>query len=654
MLKSKSFLGIDFGAGTLKIAEFDRADGGGLRLTRFGTKSLGLAGSQDAAREKTLQKALTELLAEGGFTAKAANISAPGYQVFSKFVKLPPVDTSKVTQIIQYEAQQNVPFPLAETCWDYQILGTTASGELEVLLVAIKSDAVEKLFATAESSGFRMEIVDASVAALANAFRYNYGDQEGCSLLIDIGAKTSNVLLFEKNKFYARSINVGANAITQEFAAEVKLPFAEAEKFKLSDGFVSLGGAYEEPDNPRQAAVSKVARNVLTRLHLQVNQTIQFYRTQQGGSAPTQVFLCGGGSGMGYATEFFHEKLNLPVEYFNPFRNVEIGQGVDVAGLEKTAQCFGEVVGLGLRNIAQCPVELNLMPKSSKERQEFGSKKPYLLASAFALVLGAFACGLFYSEVAKVKTEANDKITTELSPLQAKEGRLQSEEAALKKATNELAVLQEWMVAKTTWADILSELRGVLLKTEANSQAKLNREVGIWVHTLLSTEPSKPAEEAAAEEDKPRPMMMDPLLAKRYGLWRPGFPGYSGPGTDAATGDAATGDAATGDAAAGGSEESAAGGESTGAAKKPAAANTNEIATISVKIRATNMRQVSPQANNEIAYDLEKELRGSRLFDEKETALSGESKLPEDGSPYFEFDLKLKLKTPIKITPIKL
>ena len=30
MLKAKTFLGIDFGAGTLKIAEFEPAAGGGL------------------------------------------------------------------------------------------------------------------------------------------------------------------------------------------------------------------------------------------------------------------------------------------------------------------------------------------------------------------------------------------------------------------------------------------------------------------------------------------------------------------------------------------------------------------------------------------------------------------------------------------------
>src|SRR5580704_16963052 len=100
-----------------------------------------------------MQKALQELLAERGIRSKDVNVCAPGFHVFSKFVKLPPVDTSKVTQIIQYEAQQNVPFPLAEVVWDYQFLGSAPTGELEVLLVAIKTDIVEGLFRVTESAG---------------------------------------------------------------------------------------------------------------------------------------------------------------------------------------------------------------------------------------------------------------------------------------------------------------------------------------------------------------------------------------------------------------------------------------------------------------------------------------------------------------------
>src|SRR6266545_6495479 len=409
MLNTKSFLCLDFGAGSLKIAEFEPNESGTLRLRQFGLKSLGFEGSQDAARERVILKAIQELLSERPFGSKVINLCAPGFHTFSKFVKLPPVDTSKVTQIIQYEAQQNVPFPLEEVVWDYQILGTTPTGELEVLLVAIKGDVVEGLFRTAEAAGLRVQLVDVSPAGLCNAFRYNYGDLDGCTMLLDVGAKTSNLLFFEKGKVYARGINIGANSITQDFVAEAKIPFAKAEELKLNEGFVSLGGAYEEPENPHQAAISKIARQVMTRLHIQVNQTIQFYRGQQGGSAPARLFLSGGASIMPYTAQFFAEKLNVPVEYFNPLRNVQIDGSIYLEELATVAHSFGEVVGLGLRNLAHCPVELNLIPESTRRSQSFNQKKPYLIATVFSLVLVVGAMGLLFQKLAQVKEEEREK-----------------------------------------------------------------------------------------------------------------------------------------------------------------------------------------------------------------------------------------------------
>src|SRR4051812_42934621 len=121
MLNAKSFVGLDFGAATLKMAAFEPNEAGGLRLIHYAFRSLGPEGFQEGAREGAIQRAIQQILAESGSGSKQANVCAPGFQVFSKFVKLPPVDTSKVTQIIQYEAQQNVPFPLEEVVWDYQI-----------------------------------------------------------------------------------------------------------------------------------------------------------------------------------------------------------------------------------------------------------------------------------------------------------------------------------------------------------------------------------------------------------------------------------------------------------------------------------------------------------------------------------------------------
>src|SRR5215469_13148255 len=491
MLNSKSFLAIDFGAGSLKLAEFDITEAGGLCLKSFDIRPLGAEGASDTAREATLLKVLKEALTESGLKSHNINVCAPGFQVFSKFVKLPPVDANKVTQIIQYEAQQNVPFPLAEVVWDYQIMGSSAGGELEVLLVAIKSDIVEGLFWVADSVKLKLQLCDVSPAALCNAFKYNYSDLDDCTMLLDIGAKTSNVLFFEKGKVFSRSIPLGANAITQDFANESKLKFEIAEQIKVKEGFVSLGGAYEEPENPNQAAISKIARQFMTRLHIQVNQTLQFYRGQQGGSAPQRLFLAGGASIMPYAAQFFAEKLNVPVEYFNPFRNVQIDPAVNLEELAKVAHSLGEVVGLGLRNLANCPVEMNLMPESTVRWRNFNEKKPYLMVAVYALALVGFAVGFLFERLADAKDAQLDSVQPTLNEARDLYNRMseaKNKTAATQKQAEQIA---SWMQDRYYWGDVLTQMRAALIRAENGVEKKLSAtkpdvQAGIWIEQMTT------------------------------------------------------------------------------------------------------------------------------------------------------------------------
>jgi len=401
---------------------------------------------------------------------------------------LPPVDSGKVTQIIQYEAQQNVPFPLAEVVWDYQILGSTPGGEMEVLLVAVKSEIVERLFRMTDSVNLRLQLTDVSPAALCNSFRYSYGDLEGCTMLLDIGAKTSNLLFFEKGKVYSRSINLGANSITQDFASEMKLPFDSADQIKIEEGFVSLGGAYEEPENPNQAAISKIARQFMTRLHIQVNQTLQFYRGQQAGSAPDRLFLCGGASVMPYTAQFFAEKLNVPVEYFNPLRNIQIDPAVDLKALAKVAHILGEVVGLGLRNLAHCPVELNLMPESTLRWQSFNQKKPYFIATVGSLVAVVFAVGLLFGRSASVKRDELETVKQETEPMKAAEQRFKRSYRDLEATSERLAKFESWTAGRFYWVDVASELQRTLIQVEEAGRRKYGVEVGLWIERFTSLE----------------------------------------------------------------------------------------------------------------------------------------------------------------------
>src|SRR5437764_1661795 len=454
-----------------------------------GMRPLGPEGAQEGAREAVILKVLQATLAESGIKSKDVNVCAPGCHVFSKFVKLPPVDASKVTQIIQYEAQQNVPFPLSEVVWDYQILGSTTGGELEVLLVAIKSDIVEGLFRVTEAAGLHLQLADVSPAALCNAFRYNYGDLEDCTMLLDIGAKTSTLLFFEKGKVFSRSINLGANSITQDFANESKLKFEIAEKLKIEEGFVSLGGAYEEPENAHQAAISKIARQFMTRLHIQVNQTMQFYRGQQGGSQPQRLFLSGGASIMPYTAQFFAEKINVPVEYFNPLRNVQIDPSINLEDLARVAHSLGEVIGLGLRNLAHCPVELNLMPESTLKWQAFNQKKPYFIATVLSLVAGVLAIGFLFDKLAGVKDEELKRVAPQVDEQQRKSDQFKAAFNTLKKAQQDINQNVNWLDDRYYWGDVFAEIRQILIRVEEVTKNKFRTDTGVWVETLNSANP---------------------------------------------------------------------------------------------------------------------------------------------------------------------
>jgi type IV pilus assembly protein PilM len=620
MLNAKSFLTVDFGAGNLKLAEFETNDAGGLSLKSFAIKPLGQEGAADATREAAILKALSETLAEKGIRAKSVNVCAPGFHVFSKFVKLPPVDATKVTQIIQYEAQQNVPFPLAEVVWDYQIMGSAASGELEVLLVAIKSDVVEGLFRVAEKAKLRLSLCDASPAALCNAFRYNYGELEDCTMLLDIGAKTSNLLFFEKGKVFSRSINLGANAITQDFASEAKLKFDEAEKIKIAEGFVSLGGAYEEPENPNQAAISKIARQFMTKLHIQVNQTMQFYIGQQGGTKPQRLFLAGGAAIMPYTAQFFAEKLNVPVEYFNPLRNVQIDPSVSLEDLARVAHSLGEVVGLGLRNLANCPVEMNLMPDSTLRWQAFDQKKPYFIATIFSLVLVAFAVGFLFEQLAQSKEKEYDDLSTPVKVIEAKSTQFKNAHTRLEAAQADADQFVAWMEARYYWPDVLTQLRGVLIRSEEDIKKKLsaqkpNVEAGIWIEQLTTT----PGLQGAAAFVTPSAPTQSPYgnnspygAGSQYGRQPPGAPAAAAaPAPD----------------------------------QTPAA---SQGVPISLVCRAVNLSAIDPSANSAIAYAVEAQLKACPVFDPKTTQLTGQI-TPDDSNGTLTFGVTLMLQNPLKL-----
>ncbi len=380
---------IDIGSESLKATEFSYPQEGGMRIENFAFIEYSNDESDDDIFN-SLGIHLKTLVEENDFTAKDVNISVSGQSAFVRSVKLPIVgdDLSQIKQMVEYEAQQTVPFPIEEVVWDYQLIkGEEEDSETEVVFVVVKNDIIEQITNAIESVGKSVKAIEVSPTASYNAARANGIGEEECSLILNIGGKCSTLVFIDGNRFYVRSIPIAGNTITHQISKEFGISFNDAEEMKRRHGFVALGGAYEEPDSEVAATVSKIVRNVMTRLHGEINRSVNVYRSQQKGKKPQKLFLSGGSSVMAFTPRFFSDKLRIPVEYFNPFQVVSLSEDIDKEYLAEVAHMFSEMIGLGLRVMTVCPVEISLVPEDVKKAQDLKKKTPFFYASAASLLL---------------------------------------------------------------------------------------------------------------------------------------------------------------------------------------------------------------------------------------------------------------------------
>ena len=490
MAKPMRIISLNLGSQTIGLAEFQAKAGGGLVLQNYRLREVLIDPAGEGIRHTQISATLGEMMAELQIRHEAVNYAVPAQSVFARFVKLPAVEEEKIERIIAFEAQQNVPFPIDEVVWDYQLIGGGGDEQVQVVLVAIKADLVDEINAAVEETGLRTKIVGVATMALYNAFRYNYADLGGCSLLVDIGARTTNLVFIEPQKIFSRSVPVGGSSITLAIAKEFNESVAAAEFRKKRDGFVSLGGAYAEPANPEIARVSKLMRSTMTRLHAEVMRSISHYRAQQQGNAPERVFLCGGSASAPYMREFFREKLHVPIEFFNPLRNVAVAHSAPVNELTRSAHLLGELVGLALRSVSACPMELNLAPAVVVRRQELEKRCPFFVMAAAAVVLALLGWGFYYTRAAQVARFGAAKITNINVPMRAAEVKIDK----LRKQAGSLdAVAAPLAVAindRFFWTEILEDLNARLPKED------------IWITELVPMSGGKPVgvdEKRAAE-----------------------------------------------------------------------------------------------------------------------------------------------------------
>jgi len=458
VFSSDRILALNVGASKVVLAEFIVKSGRPPELINYGMSELGVDPENDTGVGSHLVAAIREIMKTNGIRPAPLMLSLSGQMVFPRFVRLPAVGEDKLLQMVQYEVEQNVPFPMDEIVWNHQFIGDASSGEQSAMIVAAKIDSVREITDRVVEVGLEPEIVDVAPMALYNCLRYNYSNLDGCTVVLDIGARSTNLIFLEDEKIYNRCIPVAGNAITQELAKSFQISFAEAEALKRKQGFVALGGVFATEDETAER-VSKVVRNVVTRLHAEISRSVNFYRSQQGGNAPVRMFLTGGSSVLPHLDTFFREKLQADVVYLNPFTNIGLSNRINREKVGMDAFVLAESVGLALRRSLACPVEINLMPPEIVKRKSLQKRIPFfgLAAAGLLLCLGIWV--MYEKQQVKLYTFQSEQVAAKLSECKAKLVHLKKAEQAKETVQNKADAIRNVMIARTAWLKRVDAIR---------------------------------------------------------------------------------------------------------------------------------------------------------------------------------------------------
>jgi len=467
---AKKIQTLNIGTMTIELAEYELGGKGPLTLLRYGVTKLDAPLDFETAGT-ILSPALLGLIRETGIHPGPVAMTVPGQSVFTKFAAVPRAGgNEKFEQMIRYEIEQGIPFPIDEMICDRQVLGETENGDTSVMIVAAKTDQVEALTNAVAAVGFSPELVDSAPGALTNALAYLHPETaENCIITLWLGSRATSLIITEGDKVYTRLIPIGGNAVAKEIANACGCTIEEAEVLKDEKGYVALGGVTEDEDEVADR-VSKACRAVMTRLTAEISRSVNFYRSQQHGAAPIKLYLTGGVALLPQIDAFFADALGLEVEFLNPFNSIATGPAVDMAALETDVAYLAAMAGLAAQYAGLAKYAINLLPPSLVEARASKAKIPFLIAGGVGIVLALVLLALGIGNETAVVEATRDAVQAKVSSLEALDRKVTTANTELETALANAETLRALLDRRSLAVRQLTAVRSAMVP-------------GMWIHS---------------------------------------------------------------------------------------------------------------------------------------------------------------------------
>ena len=378
----------------------------------------------DANPKELISEALDQFLERNEVKGDKIAICVAGQSGLARFFQPPPVDIKKLPDIVRFEARQQIPFPLDEVIWDYQLMGGSSEVEgflmeAEVGLFAMKRDQVYDALTPFLEREIEVDIIQLAPLCVYNFVAHNLmtealeadiydpDNPPESFVILSLGTDTTDLVITNGFRVWQRNIPLGGNHFTKQLTKELKLTFAKAEHLKRH---------VREAEDAK--AVIQAMRPVFNDLLTEVQRSIGFFQNIDRNAQIAGLIMLGNAVKLPGLQQYLSKNLGyelVNVDHASWAARLA-GQSVLTSPqFKENMHAFGNCYGLCLQGLGQANLNTNLLPKEIITERLIRAKKPWALATAAALML-AFAINFFfeYAEWYKVHpTMARGDVTWE-------------------------------------------------------------------------------------------------------------------------------------------------------------------------------------------------------------------------------------------------
>ena len=347
-------------------------------------------------RDALVQTALATFVGRHpGIEKGQVGVSVNGQRTFAKFIKLPPVETKKIPEIVRFEAIQQIPFPLDDVEWAYHLFQDPESPDVEVGIFAMRKELVNQHISFFTDAKLNVQAVQMSPLSVYNALYYD-SRLKGTTMIVDIGAESTDLIIAEGEGVWLRSIPIGGNSFTEALTKPFKVDFDKAEELK------------------RTSRTSKYSRQIVQHMRptfadlvSEIQRSMGFYTSTHRESKIERVIALGNTFRLPGLQRYLQQNLTLEVKELDRLGTSTIEDPNQAALLNENLLSSVGAYGLALQVMGQGKIASSLLPERIRREKVWREKNKWFATAAALFVAGtAVAYGSYYVTSAAASTVA--------------------------------------------------------------------------------------------------------------------------------------------------------------------------------------------------------------------------------------------------------